>query len=341
MAESFQKASWYKRLRNKGIQCELCHHFCRIPPSQSGRCGVRLNQDGILYSLVAHKLIAKHIDPIEKKPLYHFHPGSKSYSIATMGCNMSCLHCQNHEISQPPRENMHDIKGNDMDPAKIISEAKSSNCKSIAYTYTEPTVFLETVFETACLAKEAGIKNCVITNGFLSEKALQDVAPYIDAANVDLKAYSDEFYEKVCGARLEPVLENIKAISDMGIWVEVTTLLIPSLNDSQTEMESIAKFLFEIDPNIPWHISRFRPNHKLKNLPVTPIKTIRQCRKIGLNAGLKYVYTGNVPGDPGESTYCPKCGNVLIDRFGYSIHRYRIRDGKCQHCGHPIRGIGM
>ena len=341
MDDSFHKASWYKKLPDNSIQCELCHHYCRISPSNFGRCGVRFNQDGILYSLVAHKLIAKHIDPIEKKPLYHFYPGSKSYSIATMGCNMTCMHCQNFEISQPPRNNMNDIKGKDVDPAKIINEAKSSHCKSIAYTYTEPTVFFETVFETARLAREAGIKNCVITNGFLSEQALQDVAPFIDAANVDLKAYSDGFYEKVCGARLEPVLENIKAMIHMGIWVEVTTLLIPTLNDSPAEMESIAKFLLDIDPNIPWHISRFRPNHKLKHLPPTPIKTIRQCRKIGLNSGLQYVYSGNVPGDPGESTYCPKCGQVLIDRFGYAIHHYRIRDGKCQYCGQTITGIGM
>jgi pyruvate formate lyase activating enzyme len=341
MPESFQKALWYQELPDNMVECRLCRHYCRISPSNTGRCRVRLNRDGILYSLVAHKLIARHLDPIEKKPLYHFHPGSKSYSIGTMGCNMTCMHCQNFEISQVIQDNNGSIKGDDVEPREIVREAKSAKCKSIAYTYTEPTIFLETVFETARLAREAGIKNCLITNGYIAEKALQDIAPYIDAVNVDLKAYSDKFYIRFCGARLEPVLENIRAMIDLGIWVEVTTLLIPSLNDSLKEMEGIALFLAESSPDIPWHISRFKPNHQLRNLPATPIKLIRQCRKLGIEKGLRYVYSGNVPGDPGESTYCPKCGQTVIERFGYTLQHYKIRDGKCMICGHPIKGVGM
>jgi pyruvate formate lyase activating enzyme len=341
MSESYYKALWYQHLSDKSVQCELCNHFCRILPSETGKCGVRLNKDGTLYSLVAHKLITQHIDPIEKKPFYHFHPVSKSYSISTMGCNMSCKYCQNFEISQATHNETDEIKGNEVEPSKIVHEAMSSNCKSISYTYTEPTIFFETVLETARLAKDIGIKNCLVTNGYISENALQDIAPYIDAANVDLKAYSDGFYTQVCGARLKPVLENIKAMIELGIWVEVTTLIIPTLNDSPEEMGKIASFLLNINPNIPWHLSRFRPDYLMKNLPTTPIKIIRQSREIGLKSGLKYVYSGNVPGDPGENTYCPKCGQVVIERFSYQIHHYKIKDSKCLNCGTPIAGIGM
>lgn len=341
MSESYYKALWYQHLSDKSVKCELCNHFCRILPSKTGRCGVRINKDGNLYSLVANRLVAQHIDPIEKKPFYHFYPVSKSYSISTMGCNMSCIYCQNFEISQAPKNETSEIKGHKVEPAKIVHEAKSANCKSISYTYTEPTIFFETVLETARLAKDLGIKNCLVTNGYISEKALQDVAPYIDAANVDLKSYSDGFYTQVCGAKLEPVLENIKAMVGLGIWVEVSTLLIPTLNDSPEEMEKIAFFLLNIKHDIPWHLSRFQPNYQMKNLPTTPIKTIRQSRKIGLKAGLKYVYSGNVPGDPGENTYCPRCGQVVIERFSYTIHNYRIRDSKCPICGTPIAGIGL
>ncbi|MBN2372830.1 AmmeMemoRadiSam system radical SAM enzyme [bacterium] len=341
MHESYFEAQWYKKLADNVVQCELCHHFCRIPPSKTGRCGTRLNREGILYSLVARRLIAQHIDPIEKKPLYHFYPGSKSYSIATIGCNMTCLHCQNFEISQLHSDKNSEIQKSYSDPIEIIKEAASSKCQSISYTYTEPTIFFETVLETSKQAHEAGIKNCLVTNGYMGPKPLKDSARYIDAANVDLKSYSDDFYTRVCGARLKPVLENIKAMKKLGIWVEVTTLLIPTLNDKQEEMEKIACFLSDIGPDIPWHISRFYPTNKLRNLPPTPIKSIRKCREIGIKAGLKYVYSGNVPGDPGENTYCPKCGQIVIERFGYNIQRYRIKEGKCLICGATIAGIGM
>ncbi len=335
MSESNHEALWYQKLPNKNVKCELCRHFCQIAPSKTGRCGVRLNRDGILYSLVSNKLIAQHIDPIEKKPLFHFLPGSRSYSIATMGCNMSCLHCQNFQISKPSGQK---ILGNEIKPEEVVKEAKESKCQSISYTYTEPTIFFETVFETAKLAKNEGIKNCLVTNGYMGKKPLKDIAPYIDAANVDLKSYSKEFYTKVCGAKLEPVLENIKSMVDLGIWVEVTTLIIPSLNDTPEEGEKIADFLLGINHDIPWHISKFYPTYQLDNLPPTPIKSIRKFREIGLIAGLKYVYSGNVPGDPGESTYCPQCKQVIIERFSYSIQKIKIKDGKCLICNTPIAG---
>ncbi|MGA1794500.1 MAG: AmmeMemoRadiSam system radical SAM enzyme [bacterium] len=341
MSDPNHTASWYQPLSDKGVRCELCNHFCLILPEKTGRCGVRLNREGTLYSLVSHKLVAHHIDPIEKKPLFHFHPGSKSYSIATVGCNMTCKHCQNFEISQQPKQGNGSIPGSEIDPAEIVELAQSSNCSSISYTYTEPTVFFETVHETARLARDAGLRNCLVTNGYIGEGALRDAAPFIDAANVDLKSLSDGFYKEICGASLEPVLNNIRAMVSMGIWVEVTTLLIPTLNDSDEEMEGIARFLMEVNPEIPWHISRFRPTYKMKHLPPTPITTIRHCREIGLKAGLKYVYSGNVPGDPGESTYCPSCGQVAVERFGYTIHHYRIKEGKCMHCGAPIAGVSL
>lgn len=330
------EALWYEKLSDKNVKCGLCNHFCKIPPDKTGICSVRLNKDGKLYSLVKNKIVAQHIDPIEKKPLFHFMPGSRSYSIATMGCNMKCLHCQNYQIAQPANNN---ILGNEITPEEIVEEAKESRCQSISYTYTEPTVFFETVKETAKLATENNIKNCLVTNGFMATKPLQDIAPYIDAANVDLKSFSNKFYIEICGAKLEPVLENIRLMVELGIWVEVTTLLIPTLNDSEEEGIKIAKFLADLNPDIPWHISKFYPTNKMLDKPFTPIKTIRLFRKIGQNVGLKYIYSGNVPGDPGESTYCPKCNQIVIERFGYTIQKIRVKEGRCLLCNTPIPGV--
>ncbi|RLG54961.1 MAG: AmmeMemoRadiSam system radical SAM enzyme, partial [Candidatus Hydrothermarchaeota archaeon] len=268
-----KEAMFYDKINGK-VKCKLCRHSCVIPEGKRGICGVRQNRNGKLYSLVYGKLVAKNVDPIEKKPLYHFYPGSKAYSIATVGCNFSCKHCQNYEISQPARETG-EIFGRDFSPEEIVAEAKRYNCEVIAYTYTEPTVFYEYAYETAKLASKEGIKNIFVTNGYTSEEALKEISPYLDGANIDLKAFTDKFYREICGARLEPVLETIKLYKELGIWIEITTLVIPTLNDNEEELRKIAEFIKSLGDEIPWHVSAFHPDYKLMNLPRTPLETLR------------------------------------------------------------------
>jgi len=334
-----KEAMFYEKLEDKLVNCDLCSHRCRrIADSKRGICGVRENRDGKLYSLVYGKAVARNIDPIEKKPLFNFLPGSRSYSVATVGCNFRCENCQNYDISQMPKERGI-IVGQDVSPEEIVSAAKRNNCESIAYTYTEPTIFFEYAYDTAKHAKKEGIKNVFVTNGYITPEALKEISPYLDAANIDLKSFSDEFYRKRCGARLKPVLDSIRLYKSLGIWTEITTLIIPTLNDSEEELRKIAEFIGEVGEDTPWHISQFYPTYKLIDLPRTPVATLRKAREIGLEAGLKYVYEGNVPGEDGESTYCPNCGKMLIHRFGYSIHENKIKNSKCTYCGSEIDGL--
>jgi pyruvate formate lyase activating enzyme len=334
-----KEAMFYEKLEDKLVNCNLCSHRCsRIADSKRGICGVRENRDGKLYSLVYGKAAARNIDPIEKKPLFNFLPGSRSYSIATVGCNFRCENCQNYDISQMPRERGI-IVGQDVSPEEIVSAAKRNNCESIAYTYTEPTIFFEYAYDTAKLASKEGIKNVFVTNGYITPEALKEISPYLDAANIDLKSFSDEFYRKRCGARLQPVLDSIRLYKSLGIWTEITTLIIPTLNDSEEEFRKIAEFISEVGEDTPWHISQFYPTYKLIDLPRTPVTTLRKAREIGLEAGLKYVYEGNVPGEDGESTYCPNCGKLLIHRFGYHIHENKIKNSTCTYCGAKIDGL--
>ncbi|MCD6530090.1 AmmeMemoRadiSam system radical SAM enzyme [Candidatus Bathyarchaeota archaeon] len=332
-----REAMFYEKVEGNLVKCNLCSHRCRIPDSKRGVCGVRENREGTLYSLVYGRAVAQAVDPIEKKPLFHFYPGSKIFSIATVGCNFRCLNCQNYDISQMPREHG-SIIGESLLPEEIVEKAKRYGCRSIAYTYTEPTVFFEYAYETAKLASKEGIKNVFVTNGYITEEALRELAPYLDAANIDLKGFSEEFYRKVCGARLEPVLESIKLHRELGIWVEVTTLVIPTLNDSEEVLRGIAEFISGVGEDIPWHVSRFYPAYKLIDLPPTPLETLRKAREIGLEAGLKYVYQGNVPGE-GESTYCHECGELLIQRYGYQVLLNKIEDSRCPYCGADIAGV--
>jgi len=336
-----KEAMLYEKVGNKKVQCNLCAHRCKINEGKKGICLVRENRDGILYTLVYGRTISQAIDPIEKKPLFNFYPGTTAYSIATVGCNFKCQFCQNWEISQMVRDK-HLIMGNEASPESIVENAKRYGSKSIAYTYTEPTIFFEYAYDTAKLAHEADIKNVFVTNGYMTEEALKEINPYLDAANVDLKSFSDDFYRKLCGARLQPVLDTLKLMKKLGIWVEVTTLIIPSLNDSPDELRKIAKFIVnELGDDTPWHISRFYPSYNLKDKPPTPIDTIHKAREIGLNEGLKYVYEGNVPDSKGESTYCPNCKNLVIKRWGYQITKKDIKDGICQHCSFKIDGVGL
>jgi len=334
------EAICYEKLEDSKVHCFLCSQHCHIKSGKRGKCGVRENRDGSLWSLVYGRLIAQHVDPIEKKPLYHFFPGSRSYSIATAGCNFSCLFCQNADISQGPREHK-TIFGHGVPPEVIVEEAKQSNCKSISYTYTEPTIFMEYALDTSRLAHEQDIKNVFVSNGFMTEQSLQLIAPHLDAANVDLKAFADDFYKKQCGARLDPVLKTLERMKNAGIWLEVTTLLIPGLNDDESELRQLTRFLVELDHDIPWHVSRFHPTYRLTDRPSTPVSTLHMAREIGLEAGLRYVYTGNVPGDDGENTFCHQCGSVLIRRMGFSMRKEGLERANCKNCGASLAGVGI
>lgn len=336
-----KEAMLYEKIGDKKVQCNLCAHRCKINEGKKGICLVRENRDGTLYTLVYGRTISQHVDPIEKKPLFNFYPGTTAYSIATVGCNFKCQFCQNWEISQMVRDE-HLIMGNEASPESIVENAKKYGSKSIAYTYTEPTIFFEYAYDTAKLAHEVDIKNVFVTNGYMTEEAIKKIEPYLDAANVDLKSFSDDFYRKLCGAKLQPVLDALKLMKKLGIWVEVTTLIIPTLNDSSEELREIAKFIVnELGEGTPWHISRFYPAYNLTDKPPTPIETIHKAREIGLNEGLKYVYEGNVPGSTGENTYCPNCKNLIIERLGYQIINKATKDGKCPYCESRIYGIGL
>ena len=333
-----KEAMLYEKLDDQYVHCNLCAHRCTIKPDRRGICGVRENKDGVLYSLVYGTLIAEHIDPIEKKPFFHVYPASKSYSIATVGCNLNCDFCQNHEISQMPRSTRM-ITGEDILPAEIADQAKKSGSKTIAYTYTEPTIYFELAYDTAKIAVENGLKNVFVTNGFMTAEAIEMMGPYLTAANVDLKSFRDEFYKKRCGAKLTPVLESLRKMKEMGIWVEITTLLIPSLNDSDEELKDIAQFIAGLGVETPWHISRFHPQFKMLNVPVTPLSSLHRAVEIGKQSGLKYVYSGNVPGNDGENTKCFNCGNLLIERYGFKIVSMNLKGNKCSNCGTELEGV--
>jgi pyruvate formate lyase activating enzyme len=332
-----KEAMFYEKLDEKKVRCFLCSHHCTIKEGKRGICHVRKNIDGTLYSLVYGKVISMHIDPIEKKPLFHFLPSSTSFSIATAGCNFRCQHCQNFEISQYPMEH-EDIPGQTVTPEDIVEAAARNGCESISYTYTEPTIFFEFAYDCAKLAHSKGIKNVFVSNGFTTPEATRVIAPYLHGNNIDLKG-SDDFYRKICSARLEPVKETIRLMKELGVWVEVTTLLIPDLNDSEEDLRNIAGFIKSVDPYIPWHVTQFYPTYKLMDKPRTPVKTLQKAREIGFEAGLKYVYEGNIPGEGGENTYCQNCRELLIRRLGFSIVNNNIKDGQCLKCGTAIKGV--
>jgi pyruvate formate lyase activating enzyme len=333
-----KEAYLYEKMENERVRCFLCNHRCVIKNGRKGLCGVRENRSGTLVSLVYGKLVASHVDPIEKKPLFHYLPGTLSHSIATVGCNFTCRFCQNADISQMPADRAR-ITGQETRPEQIVEEAAASGSATIAYTYTEPTIFFELAVDTARIAVKRGIKNVFVSNGYMTGECLQAIFPDLHAANVDLKAFSETFYKEQCGAKLAPVLKTLETMNEMGIWLEVTTLLIPGLNDSREELQQIAQFIAELNPDIPWHISRFHPTYHLQNIPSTPPERIRSARDIGYESGLKYVYTGNLPGDQGEKTFCHACGELLIDRAGFFVTQNKIEKNCCPKCGEEIPGV--
>jgi len=330
----------YETMSDQRVRCLLCSHQCVIGNHKRGICGVRENREGVLETRVYGLLIAASDDPIEKKPLFHVMPGSRSFSIATVGCNFKCRFCQNADIAQMPADRDGMVTGDPTTPGQVVAAARKRQCATIAYTYTEPTVFFEFACDTAELAHGQGIKNVFVTNGFMSEAALTRISPWLDAANVDLKAFSNEFYRKHCGAQLEPVKSTLKRMKALGIWVEVTTLIIPGLNDDPDELSRLATFIAaDLGPETPWHVSRFHPTYRLMDRRATPVETLLQARRIGIEAGLKYVYTGNIPGQGGEDTLCPGCGQTVIARKGFQITTKQVEAGHCRSCGTAIAGI--
>ncbi|MFA5303563.1 MAG: AmmeMemoRadiSam system radical SAM enzyme [Candidatus Nanoarchaeia archaeon] len=321
---------FYKTLKGDNIKCLACNHYCMIKENNFGICKVRKNIEGKLYLMVYGKAISANIDPIEKKPLYHFLPGTMAYSVGTVGCNFKCSFCQNYEISQESNTEI----GINLAPKEIVKNAKSEGCSSIAYTYNEPTVAIEYWLDTMKIAKKNGIKNVLVTNGYMSKEALKKISPFVDAMNIDLKSFSEKFYKETCKAKLEPVLETIKLASKLKIWIEITTLLIPKKNDSKKEIKKIAKFVKSVDPNIPLHLSRYFPNYLMKELP-TSLSTMKDsyiiCKKY-----LKNVYLGNV----GETTdtICPNCKKTIIKRIGYSTI-VNMKKNECKYCKEKIEGV--
>lgn len=327
------------------VRCNLCSHRCVIPPGKQGACCVRENVDGRLYTLVYDRTIAQHVDPIEKKPLFHFHPGTTAFSIATPGCNFRCAFCQNWEISQSPRDGASHgdgVLGVALTPQQAAATARRHGCASIAYTYTEPTIFAEYALDCAAEARKLGLNNVFVSNGYMTPELIDRMSGLIDAINVDLKAGRGEFYRRISGASLQPVLKNLKLLKQRGIWLEVTTLVIPGLNDTDDELRWVAQYLAsEVGPDTPWHISRFHGQYLMADTPSTPARVLERAYDLGKDAGLHYVYVGNLPGHGAESTFCPVCGARVIERVGYRPGRRNLRDGKCGACGAEIAGVGL
>ena len=324
------------------VNCRLCNFRCKIKPGKRGHCLVRENTDGKLYSLNYSAVCSVNVDPVEKKPLFHFYPGSRSLSYAAPGCNFRCEFCQNWQISQEARLYKR-INGQAYSPKQLVQAALDSGCASVAHTYTEPTVYFELAYDTAKLAHDKGLTNVFVSNGYMTTEAIDLIEPYLDGINVDLKSFSDEFYRQRVKARLEPVLETLKYIAGQtDIWLEVTTLVIPGANDSDEELKQLAGFIAEeLGAAVPWHVSRFHPDFEATDLPATPLETVHRAREIGIAAGLHYVYCGNIPSDKSESTFCHSCGKELIGREYFSITQNKVQDGKCPDCGTAIVGRGL
>lgn len=331
------EARYYEKLANRKIKCLLCPRECVIDDLERGYCGARENRAGTYYTLVYGKPCSANIDPIEKKPLFHFLPGTQAFSIATAGCNVLCKFCQNWEISQARPEQIRSI---DMPPNKVAEIASNNNCKSIAYTYTEPVIFTEYMYDSAAEGNAKGVKSVMISNGYIQAKPMKDLCKVLDGVKIDLKAYTNRFYKELVSGELKPVLDTLLLLKQENMWTEIVYLVIPGQNDNKSELEQLCKWIYqELGPDTPIHFTRFSPQYRLKNLPATPVKTLKQARTIGLDQGLHFVYTGNIPGDPGENTYCPSCGELVIRRFGFSILQNKIKDSTCGFCFKHIAGI--
>ncbi len=320
------------------VTCGLCAHRCRIKNKRRGLCGVRENRDGVLYALAYGKVSAEHTDPIEKKPLFHFLPGSLTHSLATVGCNFKCLHCQNYSLSQSGPE-INRIPHAAREPAEIVKTAMAAGCRSISYTYSEPTVFFEFAYDCAVRAREQGLKNVFVSNGYMTTEAAAALAEVVDGINIDIKAFSEEFYRSTCGGSLQQVLDNVGFFRERGVWVEATTLVIPGLNDGEEELRRLAEFLCTVDPSLPWHVSAFRPTYKMTDRLPTSSQVLSRAREIGRGEGLHHVYIGNVHGGGGEDTVCAACSSTVIYRHGFSVRKNLLEQGRCSSCAAEISGV--
>lgn len=334
---SLKEAMWSRKLVGGDVQCILCPNMCVIGPGERGACGVRANIDGKLRALTYGKPSSIAIDPIEKKPFFHYLPRAKAFSVATAGCNLRCVFCQNWTLSQALPE---DIDFTNLDPQELIEKAKKYNCETIAFTYSEPVVFYEYMYETAKLARQAGIKILWKTGAYINPEPARELCKYIDAANIDIKGFTDDFYIQYTGGHLAPVLEATKIAKKSGIWVEVTYLIIPGGNDNMEEIKKFCEWVKDtLGSETPVHFSRFSPNYKLTDRAPTPYETLKKAYETAKSVGLKYVYIGNVPGNPYENTYCPNCGRIIIKRKGFFVEEYHINGNKCEYCGQRIPGV--
>jgi pyruvate formate lyase activating enzyme len=336
--KTHKEAMWYEKLSNNWVQCRLCFRNCTIPSGGRGVCQARENKKGTLYSLGYARPCAVHVDPIEKEPVLHFYPGTKILCIATPGCPFRCKFCQNWHISQVKPE---DVRCEWVEPREIVELAKQYECIGISHTYTEPTVFYEYIFEISKIAKKEGIKNIIHTCGAMNPEPLKKLLPLLDAVTVDLKGFTQKFYETaIPNASLEHVLRNLKIIKELGVWLEIVTLVIPTYNDNEEDIKKMCNWILQnLGPNVPLHFSRFFPQHKFKNLPPTPIKTLECLQEIAKNVGLNYVTIGNVPGHSANSTFCPNCGKIIIKRFHFEVLFVKIVNGKCKFCNTVIPGV--
>jgi len=333
----FTRESPYSIQMARGVKCQICPNNCILKEGQDSLCRTHVVKDGKLYTIAYGNPCSVHIDPIEKKPLFHFLPSSHSFSIATAGCTFACLNCQNWEISQESPKNTANI---DMMPVKVMEEAVHSGCSSVAYTYAEPIAFYEYTFETAKLVKARGLKNLLISNGFINEKPLRDLCKHLDAANINLKSFSEEIYAKLNGGSLQPVLNTLKILKEEGIWLEITNLVVPGWTDKPDMIAQMCDWLAKNGfQDAPLHFSRFFPLYKLKDLPYTPLDILEKGREIAIKSGIKYVYLGNVPGSPAENTFCPGCKKVVLERKGFTILNNYIKDSTCKFCGTKIPGV--
>ncbi len=332
-----KEAGFYTKLPDKMVQCKLCPRECVVPPGERGFCRVRENRGGVYYSLVYSRVVAAHLDPIEKKPFFHFLPGSLAYSVASGGCNVHCKFCQNWQISQPRPE---ELEGTYLPPNQIGIEARGNRCSSIAYTYSEPVVFWDYVMDAADAAHRQSIRSVMVSNGFIQEEPLRALCGRLDAIKIDLKAFSETYYRDVVRGELKPVLRSISTARKNARWLEIVYLVVPTLNDSDTEFRNMARWMkTEVGADVPLHFTRFYPLYLLKNLPPTPLETLERAKAIVEAEGLQYVYIGNVPGHRAENTYCPKCRQLLVGRAGFKVTQLRIKNGKCSKCGQLIPGV--
>jgi len=332
-----RRAQYYRKLEKQRVSCLLCPKECQVGPAERGFCGVRENRDGEYYTLVHGRAASVGVDPIEKKPFFHVLPGSPIFSFATAGCNLACKNCQNWELSQSRPEQVPAV---DLPPAKLVEAAQKQGCSLIAGTYSEPTVFVEYMLAVAKEGKKRGLRSTIVTAGYISRQPMVDLCRELAAVKVDLKSMREAFYRSNCAGELKPVLDAIELIQKQSIWLEVVYLVIPTLNDSEREVRDLARWMrTHVGPDVPLHFSRFYPQYRLKNLPPTPYETLSRCHQIARGEGLRYVYVGNVPGHPGESTYCPKCSKLLIQRQGYHVGALNLKQGRCKFCNQAIAGL--